>query len=183
MKKNIILMLGVMGLVSACGTTSELRNASNPSIPLNLSSYQRVIVNDFKDEVSSSKQDPHLVSVGKQFADLLASKLQARHAFKTVERNVKINGPALLIGGDITGYDEGNAALRLMIGFGAGSSVFDAKVVFKDNVTQKEIGQIDVNKMSWLLGGMIASGQDVKDHMHSSADCIADSCAQAVNKL
>ncbi|WP_410520745.1 DUF4410 domain-containing protein [Candidatus Tisiphia endosymbiont of Dioctria rufipes] len=69
---------------------------------------------------------------------------------------------SILIDGKITKYSEGNAVMRTLIGFGAGSSRFDAKINIKDNETKKLLGSIDANKMSWALGGVIAGSQDVK---------------------
>jgi ribosomal silencing factor RsfS len=67
----------------------------------------------------------------------------------------------------------------MLLGFGAGSSRFDAKINIRDNNTKELLGSIDVNKMSWLLGGAIVGSQDVKSHMNAAASKIADECANA----
>ena len=86
---------------------------------------------------------------------------------------------ALLIDGKINKYEKGNAAMRTLIGFGAGSSKFNAIVNIKDSQTKKSLGRIDVSKMSWLLGGLAAGSQDVESHMDSAASKIADECAKS----
>ncbi len=62
---------------------------------------------------------------------------------------------------------------------GAGSSYFDAKVNIQNNVTKEMLASIDVDQMSWALGGMFAGAQDVKSHMVSSAKKIAEEVSLA----
>ncbi|NRA73845.1 MAG: hypothetical protein HRU36_03795 [Rickettsiales bacterium] len=76
MKKLIILALVLF--LSACGTTSSLRNSQNPDSNLDFSKYDTVAVNDFKDEVNPSHDDPNIISEGKRFADIIASNIKAK---------------------------------------------------------------------------------------------------------
>ncbi|NRA73844.1 MAG: DUF4410 domain-containing protein [Rickettsiales bacterium] len=99
--------------------------------------------------------------------------------FRKVTRKTTSNPHALIIDGSITKYDEGNPVLRTLVGFGAGSSKFDAKVYVKDSKSKKLLANLDVNKHSWALGGAIASAQDVKSHMHVAASKIGDEIAKA----
>ncbi|MGL5719700.1 MAG: DUF4410 domain-containing protein [Alphaproteobacteria bacterium] len=185
MRRMYMKILGILfltGMLSACGSTSNLRNASNSELDLNLANYRRVIVNDLTNSVTEGDKSPHIAAEGKKFADMIASEIIATKAFEKVERNVHSQEPALLIQGSIIECTEGNPALRVMVGFGAGSSCFDAKVLLKDNATKRTLGEIDVNKMSWALGGMIAGVQDVNSHMISGASSIASECARAKNR-
>lgn len=159
--------------LTACGSTSNLsytpENNNNQ-----LASYNKVIVNNFTDGVSTSHDDPVILSDGQRFADMIASKIKAEKLFSVVERNTHSTENALLIEGEVTKHAEGNSALRLIIGCGAGSSYFDANVHFKNNQTKKVLGNIDVSKMSWALGGGIAALQDVKSHMEAASDRIVE---------
>jgi hypothetical protein len=101
------------------------------------------------------------------------------NTFDKVERNIRSNDDALVIDGKIVKHNEGNPALRALIGFGAGSSRFDAQVLFKDNKTKALLGNVGVNKMSWALGGLVASSQDVKSHMECAAGRIAEEVKKA----
>lgn len=48
---------------------------------------------------------------------------------------------------------KGNAALRSLVGMGAGSSNFNPNVYLTDATTGKEIGMMKVDKNTWALGG------------------------------
>jgi hypothetical protein len=161
-------------LLSACGTTSGLKNASDSKVKLDLSRYDTVIINNFEDGITESKSDPKIIEYGVKFSDIIATKLESKKIFSNIQRNVQSTENALLIDGDVTQLDEGNAIARTMLGFGAGSSHFDAKVYFRDNATKEIVGDIIVDKTSWALGGVIAGSQDVKSHMESAASTIAE---------
>ena len=79
--------------------------------------------------------------------------------------------------GAITQHDEGNAALRLMVGFGAGSVNFNARVEVVDGVTGAKVGDWVVDKNSWALGGALAASQRPEDFMASAADKIGKEIA------
>jgi len=166
-------------MLCACGTTSSLRNAANPTKPLSLAKYNNVIVNDFKDGTTKSHNDPVVIKSGKKFSDLIASKIIKKKIFNKVERKPISTPHTIIIEGTITQCEEGNKALRTAIGLGTGISHFDATVILKDNRTKKTLGNIDVNKMSWALGGITAGMQDVDSHMESAASSIADALEEA----
>ena len=164
-----------MLMLSACGHTSNLHKSSNhpdSSDRPDLTAYNHIIIYDFKDGVSKSKDSPNIISEGKRFSDLLASAIQAKNIFDKVERNVNSVENILVIEGEITQYEEGSPAMRTLIGLGAGSSHFDAKITFIDNKTKQILGNVDVNKMSWALGGMIAGSQDVRSLMNDAVSKI-----------
>ncbi len=176
--KNIIFLILTI-ILSSCGSTSSIRNAQPSESRISFSNYDYIVVNDFGDGTSKSSDDPHIISEGKRFADLIASAIKSKKSFDKVQRNVNSTDRAILIDGDITRYDEGNAVMRILIGLGAGSSHFNAKINIKDNETKELLGSMDANKMSWALGGTIAGSQDVKSHMNSVADSIACECVSA----
>ena len=181
MKKDIVRTLALLifvSVLSACGTTSKLRNVQGAQA-CDFSAYDTVIVNDFKDGITISKDDPHIVSEGKRFADIIASNIRSKHVFNKVVRNQYSTAQALLIDGEITQYEEGNPAARVILGFGAGRSHFDAKVYAKDNRTKKLLADIIVDHRSWALGGAIAGSQDVKAHMNYASSKIASEIAKA----
>ena len=84
---------------------------------------------------------------------------------------------SVVISGAITKYDEGNATLRWLIGFGAGSSHFDANVKITDSVSNNELGAIVVDKHSWAGGGIMASAQTPEGFMDGAAKKIAQEVA------
>ena len=167
-------MLFVLALMlSACGSTSKLHKTQNPSINYDLSSYNCVVVNDFADGVSKSNSDEKIINAGKKFADTIASEIESKKVFNNVERNANSTNSCLLIDGKVTKCDEGNAAARMLFGFGAGSSHFDADVYIRDNKTNQILGEIKVGQMSWALGGAIAASQDVFSHIKTASSKIA----------
>ena len=176
MKKVITLIL--LTFLTACGHTSALRNAKQPEKQVSLHKYDHVVVKDFRDGVSKTGKDPHVIKTGKEFANSISEKLKEKKIFKTVERNkVNTKEKCFIIDGKITETDEGNAAARLLVG--AGRSKFKADVDVKGSDCKDKIASIDVDKKSWALGGAIAASQDVNSHMDSASNTIADEIEQA----
>ncbi len=160
-----------------CATTSGIKQEGSESIPLNFSNYDVVVVNDFGD---ATKKGDLPTYAGSSFADRIDSAIRSKGVFKEVSRNADdVDSNALVIGGNITRYAEGNAALKMMIGLGAGSTYFDAKVTFTDSVTKQQLGEVTVDKNSWALGGGLAAGQSVEHFMNQAAQKIADELADA----
>lgn len=183
MKK--ILILATATILSSCGTTSSLReegSASNIS-NLNFSEYNKVIVKDFKNEVPNAANNSLVEADGKKFAIMIVDKIKEKDTFDEVLYNGKVQDKALLIQGAITEYEPGNAALRAMIGFGAGSSNFDADVNILDNKSKKKLASMKADKTSWALGGAIAAGQNIDVHMQDVAQKIADEITDAKLKV
>lgn len=63
--------------------------------------------------------------------------------------------------------------MRMIVGFGAGSSYFDANVEMKDKDTAEVLGVVEVDKNSNPLGGTIAMTQTVDNFMSGAAEKIA----------
>jgi hypothetical protein len=69
----------------------------------------------------------------------------------------------------ITRFVEGNAALRLLVGMGAGSSYFDANIQVTDGGNNASVTSLHADKNSWGLGGGIAASQTVDTFMNEAA--------------
>lgn len=177
MKKLIIASLAL--ILTACGTTSNIKNSKEPAVELKLPDYDTVIINDFGDGVTKDKNDSTIKIQGKIFADMISSDLLSKKSFSSIERNVESCDHAILVDGEITEYKEGNAAARLLIGLGAGSSHFDATVNVRDNKTKDLLGVIKVDQMSWALGGALAAAQDVTSHMKTASGKISSQLSNA----
>jgi Domain of unknown function (DUF4410) len=187
------LCLTVVMLTStlvACGTTSDIKPSQAPNtvaasaqkghVMIDLSGYEKVSVLDFTDAADKSSLKPDdarafsgtMAAAVRSFPDLIAQQLRATGAFQEVVRGPS-SGKALSISGSITRLNEGNASLRLWIGFGAGSSYFDATTVLSDAETGATLGQLTTDKNSWALGGILASAQTVDTFMQGAAQKIA----------
>lgn len=91
----------------------------------------------------------------------------------SVSRSSGADRDTLVIDGVITRFEEGNAALRYLIGMGAGSSYFDATTRFRDG-TGAVVGETKTDKNSWVLGGALAATQTPETYMTGAAKKIAD---------
>lgn len=86
-----------------------------------------------------------------------------------------------MIGGEVTRFVEGNAALRLIVGMGAGSSYFDATIRISDGGNGAAINALKADKNSWGLGGSLAAAQTVDTFMSEAAKKTATTVAPYVN--
>lgn len=172
--KQLLLLFMVLGLV-ACGSTSEIKSTEGKALDLDLSSYENVVVLDFGDATKKSNLPDF---AGKDFADRIAAKIREKQLFRQVSR-VPLDEKSLIVSGEITKYKEGSSALRLLVGFGAGSSHFDANVNLRDSENDQKLGEIIVDKKSWALGGIMASTQTVDGFMNGAAKKIASEVADA----
>lgn len=183
-KGTLILLMGYL-FIQGCGTTSNLKPAAETE-GLDFSVYERVVVLDFQDATDKSKikakklakHEETLKMAVRNFADRLAAEIRLTEAYSEVLRE-QTDEPAMVISGAITRYKAGNAAARLIVGFGAGSSYFDAEVEFSDGVTEAKLGSMTVDKNSWVLGGGLAAGQSVERFMDGAARKIAKQLAEA----
>jgi hypothetical protein len=174
----------------ACGTTSNIKPGPKPdavagqtqpaATGLDLSGYEKIVVLDFTDATDKSKLKPEKVAAYSEamaaavrtFPDLIAKKVRETGAFQEVVRGPGA-GKALVLSGHIDRLVEGNGALRLLVGMGAGSSYFDATTALADAETGTSLGLVTTDKNSWALGGGIAAGQTVQSFMQGAAEKIA----------
>ena len=171
-----VLLAGAV--LTGCGTTSSLEAPPEAGV-IDLTPYQRLLVEDFSDEATARAKPeaqpllkPKLDSAVKVFPDQIASVTRANGGFREVAREGTADDETLILRGAITQYDEGNAALRWMVGFAAGNVNFDARVELVDGASGKTLGTWKVDKNSWALGGGIAATQTPEGFMQEAASKI-----------
>ena len=171
-----VLLAGAV--LTGCGTTSSLEAPPEAGV-IDLTPYQRLLVEDFSDEATARAKPeaqpllkPKLDSAVKVFPDQIASVTRANGGFREVAREGAADDETLILRGAITQYDEGNAALRWMVGFAAGNVNFDARVELVDGASGKTLGTWKVDKNSWALGGGIAATQTPEGFMQEAASKI-----------
>jgi len=181
MKKIKLLALAKLSFFAAaafvlnsCGTTSDINLATAGGI--GNTRYSKVLVKDFSATVMDRKNQ--IGSAKKYFPDRIAQEINKTGRFASVKRSGKADAKTLVIDGVVTRYQEGNAALRLLVGMGAGSSYFDSTVNFHNGLNGKPIGSIKVDKNSWGLGGGLAAGQTPTTYMDGAAKKIAKEAVQ-----
>lgn len=159
-------------IIYSCGSTSSLSSKKGINNP-DLTIYENVVVELFSDRTKKNNVPDYFL---KNFQDKITSSIKEKNIFESVEdkiidsTNIK---NTLLIKGFVTRYSEGNPTLKLMVGFGAGSSYLDAKVYLVNGPDNIPIGTIDVDKNSWALGGAIAASQTVETFMEGASKKIA----------
>lgn len=173
--RNLLLVLLSIA-VTACGTTSALKQGEEKVLNKDFSNYNSVVVSDFGDATKNQNMPEY---AGANFADRIISAIREKGTFEKVTDNPQeISGNTLVVSGDVTRYQEGNSTLKFLIGFGAGGTYFDANVSISDMNTQSQLGVINVDKNSWALGGAIAAGQSVDHFMNQAAKKIADELSE-----
>ena len=172
--RTLALVVTTLAL-GACGTTSSLE-APTERAAIDLTAYSRLIVEDFKDEATAKLKpearpllEPKVTAAVKMFPDQIASVVKAGGGFDEVLRTGAPDAQTLVLRGTITQYDPGNAALQLLVGFGAGTANFDSKLQLVDGGTGSVLGTWNVDKNSWALGGVFAASQKPEDFMQEAA--------------
>jgi hypothetical protein len=172
MIRRLLLCLLTIAALTSCGSVTALQTRDGTPVEGLTASYKRVIVKDFTHTVKDDDGTTPIAAL--RFADKIADTIRLSKPGADVARNGKAIPGTLAISGEVTRYMEGNAALRLLIGMGAGSSYFDANVYLSDASIGKEIGMIKVDKNSWALGGGLAATQTVESYMTAGAKTTAD---------
>ncbi|HEY8991854.1 MAG TPA: DUF4410 domain-containing protein [Luteolibacter sp.] len=167
--RNCLLPLALGAVLSSCGSVSDFQPSATAPVA---QKYRNVLVRDFTHTVSDD--DGTTPVAARKFSDEISYAIQRETPGVKVSRTGKPGADTLVIGGEVTRYMEGNAALRLMVGMGAGSSYFDANVHFYDGKTGKSLGDIKVDKNSWALGGGLAATQTVDSYMKEGAKKTAE---------
>lgn len=174
-----LIAIGSAVLLTGCGTVSHVTPAANKEV--DLKNYERVLVMDFGDAVSENakpkdkeRKATELSLATKAFADRIAVELGSKHAFREVVRTGNADEKTLIISGAITRYEEGSSTARLLVGYGAGSSYFDATVTFKDGKSSEVLASLAVDKNSWGLGGGLAATQTPDVFMREAAIRLAE---------
>jgi hypothetical protein len=194
---GLTMLATVAVALAGCGTTSSLQSAtaSDAASPaagtttagsapaaggtVDLTRYSRLLVEDFADE-ATGKADAKtqaamtikVEAARKTFPTQIADVTRANGGFDEVVRTGSPDEKTLVMRGAVTQYREGNATLRLLVGFGAGTANFNARVQLLDGGTNELLGSWDVDKNSWILGGGIAAAQRPEDFMTEAANAI-----------
>lgn len=181
---KFISALGALAtlLLCSCGSTSSVQPASG-NLTAEAGTYDSLVVRPFRDSTTpdgfatwtADEQQEHRASVkraGERIATLVISNTKSGSRFKSIGDKP---GPGrnLLIDGEITGFSNGVASLRLWVGMGAGSAYLDGVANFKDQKTGKDIGRIVIDKNTWPLGGAIAASQNADSFAEGAAEKIA----------
>ncbi|MBI1882747.1 MAG: DUF4410 domain-containing protein [Chlamydiae bacterium] len=171
--------------LAGCGTVTHVKTVQE-GVELDVSDCRKVMVRDFVDgasEKASSKKREEKQEVMKRvvrdFADVIALEIKKLNVFDEVLRDGVLDENTLLIDGTVTRYEAGSPMARLLIGFGAGSSYFDAWVNVKRGPSEELLGTVKVDKNSWVLGGGIAATQTPDDYMKAAATRIAQDLYKA----
>lgn len=170
------MLLGVSAaLLCACGTTSSLQ-APDESKMVDLTPYSRLLIEDFTDEATAKAKPEAQPSLKTKlegmvtiFPDQIAGVTRSGGGFTEVVRDGAPDASTLVLRGAITQYDEGDATLRLLVGFAAGNVNFDARLELVDGGTGKSLGTWSVDKNSWALGGLYAAIQTPESFMQEAA--------------
>jgi hypothetical protein len=166
---------------------------------LEISAYDAIIVGEFTDSATENTRfrgdtpqeteearaayEADLAIVLTNFRELLIQELQRTNVYsEVVPAGSATSGRALLIDGEVTQFDRGNIATRMLVGLGAGRVRFDTTFRLRDATTGTEISTIDMGRGSGILGGAIGSIVTVENYMQRSAmklaaDLRAERCA------
>ena len=144
-----------------------------------LKGYTRVAVEPLTDAVKGEYKDAEeekvrrerIVNAGTLFAAHLAKRLEESGKFEAVG-NAPVEGATLLIGGQITKFERGNAVARYSGVFGR--SRFGAHVELKDAKTGKLLGHIDLEIASSVIPGAVNVIQSVSQFMEGGAIRVRD---------
>jgi hypothetical protein len=170
--------------LAACGTTSSLSSGPQAAGNIDLTGYSRLLVTDFVDEASprASPETQQTVKTKVEaarmnFPDQIAATVKTDGGFGDVSRAEALARPdaaTLVMRGAITQWDEGSTAMRLLIGFGAGSARLDARIELLDGGSGEVLGTWIVDKNSWALGGAVAAAQSPETFLPGAARGIGE---------
>ena len=166
--KRLINPVGLLCLslvLASCGSVSSTAPATSSAVGTVSKSYSKVLVQDFAAGPDSGAD----AAVGSKFAGVIASAITSAKPGAQIVRQGKADANTLVIGGEVTRFVEGNAALRLLVGMGAGSSYFDANIRLSDGGTGAALHTLKADKNSWGLGGGLAASQTVDTFMSEAA--------------
>ena len=145
--------------------------------------YRQVVVCDFsvelQDEDRSSQHVRRIVArTGAGFADKIARQLRKGQAFDEVRRHGPGGPDVLVVTGTLTQLDPGNAALRFLVGLGAGASGLEGVVEGRDGETGFLLGEVELDHSSYILGGVIGAEMDLESHLDAASYSVAKKVAK-----
>lgn len=173
-QQSILLCITSLTLIS-CGTVSTTKpGATGTSSTAKVSkTYTKVLVKDFTPGPDSGADAAACL----KFTGVVAGEILRASPSTPVLRTGTPDASTLVVSGEITRFVEGNAALRFLVGMGAGSSYFDATIRATDGVSGTSIATLNADKNSWGLGGSLAAGQTVYTFMDEAAKKTAQEVA------
>ena len=174
MKKYLIfpLIIAFGAVLTSCGTVSGV-NTAGAEVAASESGYSKVIVRDFTHTVPDIKVKYKVETATKALPDYIASEIGQTGKFSQVSRSGSPDSSTLIVDGVITEYDDGNAALKMLVGFAAGNSNLNGNITFRDGGTGKTVGSIKADKNSWALGGALAASQTADSFFEPVAKKVA----------
>lgn len=116
--------------------------------------YERV---DSEERVVIDKMTPSLLNT---IADTLEAELKAKKIFKTIVRDGKPTGKAVVLEGELIEFNAGSRALKMFVGFGAGKAYLKSKGRLLDAATGKELATFE-DRETGYLGSMSALSFEV----------------------
>ena len=143
---KILLGLVFTLLLTSCSSGKFYTNTSNKTLPSNIHTF------DVKEIKIPFQKDSQSISIVKSMEDELKQELK-KQGFIYDSTN-----PDIIIDGTLIFIDEGNAALRYFIGFGAGK----AEVKFDFKLSSTETTNISVKGKGIGTVSMGAFGGNVK---------------------
>lgn len=158
-----IFPLAAALLCVSCGVSTEYAEVSAPTTP-----YEAVVVKNFAYKVE--EPDAAGVALNKEFTPVLSNELLATQSFSKVLSR-PYSGKALRIEGDVTVAQEGNKAMRIMVGAGTGKAHFFCSARFIDNSTGKLLGTYTVERSS--KNGLAGAGDTFESIRRAAAADIA----------
>lgn len=167
----VLALAFMLCLVSGCGSTSNLVDVDGQ--PAVFKEYPRVVVMTLTPVPEDPVKKPEVTEGCGLFTTKLVEALKVSHVAPEIAQDDRNIGGSLVLSGCVTRYEKGDAAARLLWGFGAGSSYLDATLLFKDGDTGQELGRMVVDRNSWGLGGIIASTQTAESFAEDAAKKVA----------
>jgi hypothetical protein len=170
-------------VVSGCHSSKFQRNDGAPSA----ADYRVVVVGDFPPRDASTPKAGRATlqdatAAGQRFAVMLEEELRL-HGVRGVIRRGAPEPGALLVEGELTAYDPGNALLRGTVGFGLGGADFEATLRLVDADSRKVLGTIALDKQSFPVAGVAGALHDVDILMRTAAERAAAEVAIAQGAL
>lgn len=178
----VLFAVALALLLPGCHSSKFRRADADRSV----ADYRLLVVGGFPARDDAPKAGRATVqdatAAGQRFAILLEQELRAHGVRGTVRRGEAEPG-ALLVAGEVTGYDPGNALLRGVVGFGLGGADFEATVRLVDAGSGDELGRIDLDKASFPMAGVAGALHDVDILMQTAAERAAMEIAIAQGAL
>jgi hypothetical protein len=171
MKSLLTLFTAAVALACvSCGTSTEFTAGAKPASP-----YEAVVIRDFAYKAEEPEaRGPELT---KQFTPVLKEELENTRKFaKVTAGGAASKAHALRVEGEVTYLAEGNDALRIGVGFGAGKSHFYCTARYLDNTTGKLIGTLQVERSS--KSGMMGIADNFLLIRRAAAEDVAAKAAE-----